>query len=168
MKTILIVRHAKSSWENFTVSDELRPLNDRGRKNATEMASRLMSKSITADELISSPAKRALTTAQIFAGGWKMDPKAILIVPALYNAQPEAFTAAIRNAMPAASTIALFSHNPVITDYVNQLTTTRIDSMPTCAVFAVKSDIGDWTEFQPSGNEFYFFDYPKSDRAKRG
>lgn len=168
MKTILIIRHAKSSWENFTVSDELRPLNDRGRKNATEMATRLMSKSIIADGLISSPAKRALTTAQIFATGWKMDPNGIRIVPALYNAQPDAFTAAIRNAMPTANTIALFSHNPVISEYVNQLTAARIDSMPTCAVFAIKSDIGDWTEFQPSGNEFYFFDYPKSGRENRG
>lgn len=161
MKTILIVRHAKSSWENFTVSDYERPLNERGQKNAPEMAARLLKKGIKADCLISSPARRAHTTAKLFAVVWKMDPSKISIVPELYNPSLKAFIDTIRAAPAACNTIALFSHNPVITEFANSLSKKQIDHMPTCAVFGVKADINEWSAFQVGENEFYFFDVPK-------
>lgn len=162
MKTILLVRHAKSSWENFSVSDEERPLNDRGKKNAPEMAKRLLKRKIEIDAFITSPAKRAVTTAEYFADVYGVKKSKLIVVSDLYMAGRDAFLKTIREAPSKASTIALFSHNNGITEFANLLSEARIDDMPTCAVFAVKSNIKHWHEFEVGNNEFYFFDYPKS------
>ena len=86
MKTILLVRHAKSSWENFSVNDEERPLNPRGKKDAPEMAKRLLKKNILIDVFLSSPALRAKTTAEIFADEYEMGRNKIIIILELYMA----------------------------------------------------------------------------------
>ena len=162
MKTLLLVRHAKSSWDNFSISDEERPLNDRGKKNAPEMAKRLVKKKVMIDAILTSPAKRAKSTAEYFAEEHDLKKSKIKVVPDLYMAGKEAFVKAIRNAPKKADTIALFSHNNGITEFANILSNTRVDDMPTCAVFAVKCPISDWSDFEPGNNEYYFFDYPKS------
>ena len=61
------------------------------------------------------------------------------------------------------SCVALFSHNPGITEFVNTLTAeTKVDNMPTCSVFAVKADINSWQEFVDAKKELWFFDFPKN------
>lgn len=162
MKILLLVRHAKSSWENFSVTDEERPLNDRGKKNAPEMAKRLLKKKIGIDAFLSSPAKRARTTAEYFAEVYGVQKKQILLFPELYLAGHDAFVKVIREAPEKADSIAVFSHNNGITEFANRLSEARIDNMPTCAVFAVKCPIRHWIDFQPEGNDYYFFDFPKS------
>jgi len=162
LKTIILVRHAKSSWDNFSLKDEDRPLTDRGKKNAPEMAKRLLKKKVPIDVILSSPAKRAKSTAEYFAAEYDIPKKKIILIPELYMASNEAFVKTIRNAPGKADSIALFSHNNGITQFANELSETRIDHMPTCSVFAVKVDIKDWADFQPGKTEFYLFDYPKS------
>jgi phosphohistidine phosphatase len=61
-----------------------------------------------------------------------------------------------------ASSIALFAHNPGITEFVNMLTNVRIDDMPTCSVFAVSAEASSWMEFVSAPKKFLFFDYPKN------
>ena len=162
MKTIILVRHAKSSWDDFSLKDEDRPLTDRGKKNAPEMARRLLKKKIPIDAILSSPAKRAKSTAELFAKEYDIAKKKIILIPELYMASSDAFIRTIRNAPEKADSIALFSHNEGITQFANALSEARIDHMPTCSVFAVKVDIDSWNNFEPGKTEFYFFDYPKS------
>ena len=162
MKTVLLVRHAKSSWENFSVRDEDRPLNDRGKKNAPEMAKRLLKRKVKIDAILTSPAKRARSTAEYFADAYEIKKNRYIVVPGLYMAGRQAFLDAIRNAPEKADHLAVFSHNNGITEFANELTTTRIDDMPTCGVFAIKSPVENWKDFGPENNEFYFFDYPKA------
>jgi phosphohistidine phosphatase len=162
LKTIILVRHAKSSWEDFSLKDEERPLTERGKKNAPDMAKRLHKKKIPIDAILSSPAKRAENTARYFAKEFGIDKKKIILIPELYMAREDAFVRTIRNAPNKADSIALFSHNDGITQFANSLSETRIDNMPTCSVFAVKVDINKWDEFVPGSAIFYFFDYPKS------
>jgi phosphohistidine phosphatase len=162
MKTVLLVRHAKSSWDDISLSDFERPLNDRGKKNAPEMAERLLKKDVAIDAFLSSPAKRAKKTAEIFAKAYKHDKDKVILVPSLYEAHSENFLKAIEDAPRDAASIALFSHNPGITDFVNSLTEVRIDNMPTCSVFAVKVKVDDWRNFREATKEFYFFDFPKN------
>ena len=162
MKVVLIIRHAKSSWSDFSLPDFDRPLNDRGKKDAPEMAKRLISQNIPIDCFISSTAKRARKTAELFAKEFKTDKDDILFKPELYEASASVFSEIIANAPSQANTIAVFSHNPGITEFVNQLTPTRVDDMPTCAVFAVKAEITDWKEFSSAPKVFWFFDYPKN------
>lgn len=162
MKTIILVRHAKSSWDDFSLKDEERPLTERGKKNAPEMAKRLRKKDIRIDAILSSPAARAKATAEYFAKEYDIPKKKIILIPDLYMAGYNAFVKTIREAPPKAKSIAIFSHNNGITEFANLLSQTRIDHMPTCSVFAVKVDLQDWADFEPGNAEFYFFDYPKS------
>jgi phosphohistidine phosphatase len=162
MKSLLLVRHAKSSWD-FDVEDFDRPLNDRGKKNAPEMAKRLVKKDIKIDAFISSPAERALSTATHFVEEYDKKPKNIIEVPSLYHASTESFYSVIEELDNDFKTVALFSHNPGITDFANELTKTRIEDMPTCAIFAIKADIKKWSDFREGQKEFWFFDYPKAD-----
>ncbi len=162
MKSVLIIRHAKSSWD-LDVEDFDRPLNHRGQTDAPVMAKRLIKKDIQIDAFISSPAKRALSTAALFAEAYEKKTKTILTVPSLYEPVIEAFHAAINNLDDIYKVVAVFSHNPAITDFANQLTSVRVDDMPTCAVFAVKADIKTWKEFTSAQKQFWFFDYPKAD-----
>jgi phosphohistidine phosphatase len=162
VKTIILVRHAKSSWDDFSLKDEERPLTERGRKNAPEMAKRLSKMKVPIDVILTSPAKRAKATAEYFAKEYDISKKKIAVVPELYMADRSAFIKTIREAPGKADSIAIFSHNNGITDFANLLSTTRIDNMPTCSVFAVKVDIDKWEDFEPGNAEYYFFDYPKS------
>ena len=74
MKTIYFIRHAKSSWDHFGISDKDRPLNDRGEQDAPRMAQLLKEKGVQPDQLVSSPAKRAFTTATYFAKAFDTPP----------------------------------------------------------------------------------------------
>lgn len=162
MKTVLLIRHAKSSWDDSALADFDRPLNERGKSDAPRMAERLYSKQVRIDTFISSPAKRAKKTAEIFVEKYGAKKSDIIFVPSLYQAMDSIFYDVIANAPQKSHSLAIFSHNPGITDFANSLTSTRIDNMPTCAVFAVKVDIERWSEFKQAGKEFYFFDFPKS------
>jgi phosphohistidine phosphatase len=161
MKSILLVRHAKSSWEAADTSDFDRSLNDRGKKDAPAMAKRLLARNATIDAFVSSPAKRAKKTAELFAAEMHTDRKDILFIDELYLAAPPAFFAAIASMDDKLRNLALFSHNPGITDFVNMLTTVHTDNMPTCGVFAVKANIISWKDFEKAKKEFWFYDYPK-------
>ena len=162
MKSLLLIRHAKSNWD-LDVDDFDRPLNHRGQKDAPEMAKRLVKKEISINCFLSSPAKRALTTATFFAEVFDKNQTDILTIPSLYEPTIDAFYNTIENLDEDFKTVAVFSHNPTITDFANQLTSKRVDEIPTCAVFAIKADMKKWEEFRSAEKEFWFFDYPKAD-----
>ena len=79
MKSVLFIRHAKSSWDNASVSDFDRSLNERGKKDAPEMARYLISKKVPLDSFISSPAKRARKTAELFISTYEL-PESTLVL----------------------------------------------------------------------------------------
>jgi len=162
MKKILLVRHAKSSWDDISQKDFDRTLNDRGHRDAPAMAKRLLKEDININLLISSPAVRALTTAEYFAEAFGIKKKEVMQEPSLYLAESKIFFDVISQINDDYKTVAVFSHNPGITEFANQLTPTRIDDMPTCSVFGVKADIKSWSEFAAAEKKFWFFDYPKN------
>jgi phosphohistidine phosphatase len=161
MKQLLLIRHAKSSWDDPSQNDFDRPLNKRGNKDAPVMAGRLADKKIKIDAFISSPAERALSTCIYFAKAFDIKKKEIIEVEELYNPRIESFYKVISEVDNSRDTIALFSHNPGITEFVNELTSVHVDDMPTCSIFAVKVDIKNWNEFTEAEKLFWFFDYPK-------
>ncbi len=163
-KTLLLVRHAKSSWDDFALSDFERPLNDRGKTDAPKMAKRLRKKNVKIDAFISSPAKRAKKTAEYFIKEFDRDTDEIILVSALYDAGTNNFSDTIKDIDDKYKSAAVFSHNPGITDFANQLIDkANIDNMPTCSVFAVKADVEKWKDFSKAKKEFLFFDYPKKE-----
>ena len=162
MKTLLLIRHAKSSWDQPGVSDFDRPLNERGKKDAPEMAKRLKEKGIELDHLISSPAKRARKTAKYFAEEFGFKKDDIKLVEALYGATQTEFLQAVKEIEDNYGTVALFSHNPGVSDFASSLTNVRVDDMPTCAVFALQIGTDNWKDFLDAEKKFLFFDYPKN------
>ena len=162
MKTLILVRHAKSSWDKVGMDDIERPLNERGKEDAPVMAKRLKDKKIDIDIFISSPAKRAHRTCKYFAKEYDLDKKEIVLMDKLYGASVTAFLEVISKIDDKHKSAIIFSHNPGITEFVNTLTTVHVDNMPTCSMFAVQADINHWAEFSKSEKKFLFFDYPKN------
>ena len=163
MKTLLLIRHAKSSWDNFTLSDFERPLNERGKTDAPRMAKRLR-KNVKIDAFISSPAKRAKKTAEFFIKEFDRDKDEIIFISSLYDASVSDFNAAIKTIDDKYDTVAIFSHNPGITQVANELISgADIDNMPTCSVFAVTAGVDKWKDFSKTKKVFLFFDYPKKE-----
>jgi phosphohistidine phosphatase len=162
MKSLLIIRHAKSSWDKDILNDFDRPLNERGKKDAPSMARRLIKAKIQIDQFVSSSAKRARSTAELFAKEFGISDKEILLLPELYHASPQTFKEVVAGLDDRFECVALFSHNPGITSFVNSLTTTRLDDMPTAGIFGVHSPADRWLEFQTAIPQFWFFDYPKA------
>ena len=162
MKQLLLIRHAKSDWNAPSSGDFDRPLNERGKKDAPVMAHRLLHKKIEIDAFISSPATRAKKTATVFAKEYKLDKDDIIFKEELYSASVDTFYEVVSAVNDKFDTIALFSHNPGITDFANSLTNTRIDNIPTCGIFAVKIKVKHWKEFKEGQKEFWFADYPKA------
>ena len=162
MKTLLLIRHAKSSWDNVILPDFERPLNERGKYDAPLMAKRIKEKKIEIDAFVSSPAKRAKKTAEIFMAEFNAKEKKLIFIPSLYEATSEKFYDAIENLKDKYDTVALFAHNPGITDFINSLECTPVYDMPTSAVYAIKIKTKNWRDFRKANKEFLFFDYPKS------
>lgn len=162
MKTLLLIRHAKSDWEDPSLQDFDRPLNERGKRDAPAMAQRLLDKDIAIDAFISSPAKRAKKTAGIFANAYGIDKEAILFFDELYLAPPSVFYNVISRTDNTLNHIAVFAHNPGISDFANELTNARVDDLPTCGIFAVSAETDDWATFSTATKNFLFCDFPKS------
>jgi phosphohistidine phosphatase len=161
-KQLILIRHAKSDWSSPSPGDFDRPLNERGKKDAPEMAQRLLDKKIKIDAFISSPAKRAKKTASIFAKAYNRGKDEIIFIEELYLASGEIFYDILSRTDNRFDSIAIFSHNPGITDFANSLTDTRIDNIPTCGIFAVRSAIKNWSDFRKAEKKFWFADYPKA------
>lgn len=161
MKTVLVIRHAKSE-QGLLLNDFDRPLNERGRRDAPVMAKRIAGHGASPKLIVSSPAKRAKKTAEYFFKELKLPEQSFLLKSELYHAPPQVFFDVIGQLDDGVDDIALFSHNPGITYFVNLLTEKRLDNMPTCGIFAVKANIGKWKDFEKAEKEFWFFEYPKA------
>jgi phosphohistidine phosphatase len=161
MKTLILVRHAKSSWDAIGLEDYERPLNERGKEDAPAMAKRLRDKKIKVDVFISSPAKRAHKTARYFAKEYGLDKKDVVLEDRLYGASAAGFSEVVSQIKNKHKTAVIFSHNPGLTEFANTLTSINIDNMPTSSIFAVEADCKKWADFNESEKKFLFFDYPK-------
>ncbi len=162
MKSLFIIRHAKSAWGSFDLPDFDRPLNDRGKKDAPEMARRLLNKNVKIDFFVSSPAKRARKTCQAFCEVFNYPKENILLIDELYHAPKEIFYEVVKSLENQYNSVAIFSHNPGITHFVNSLIDkVQIDNMPTCGVFAVSSSCQLWATFFENSINMISFDAPK-------
>ena len=161
MKTLYMVRHDKSSWDNLFLFDHERSLNNRGKRNAPEMGKRLKTRGIMPDVLISSTAKRALSTARKIAREIGYNKKIIVKTRFLYHADEDAILELIRQQNDAKDSVMLFGHNPSFTDCVNMLTNANIANVPTCGVVEITFNTGRWSDINKYEGTLVFFDYPK-------
>lgn len=162
LKTLLLIRHAKSSWDSADVSDFERPLNKRGHTDAPAMAKKLLKEKVAIDCFVSSTANRALTTATYFAEVYGKTPNDIILQQNLYHAPPSTIVEVIEQTPDNVQHLAIFCHNPGITQFVNLFTDVQIDNVPTCGIFALQIHTQQWAQFAVAKKNFLFFYYPKA------
>jgi phosphohistidine phosphatase len=166
MKTLYLIRHAKSSWDDPEQGDFDRPLNNRGEKDAPNMARRLKEKRVTPDFMITSPAIRAFDTCKVFAKILNYDKDKIKTDKRLYHANEDQMLTVIRELKEREGdeeeVVFLFGHNPGLTDFANQLLNEYIDNIPTCGIVKAQLTIDHWKEVSFGCGTLEFLDFPKS------
>lgn len=161
MKTLYLIRHAKSSWKNPVLADKKRPLNKRGKKDAPEMGRRLADKHIQPDLLLSSPATRAKKTARKIAKKMGHSKEEVRLNDKLYMAEAIDMLEVIRRLDDEQETVCIFGHNPGMTELAEQLSGMEIENVPTCGIVAIGFDTDHWQQVGKRQGELLFFDYPK-------
>ncbi|GAB2710714.1 phosphoglycerate mutase [Hymenobacter frigidus] len=162
MKTLYLLRHAKSSWSFDELSDQERPLNDRGRDDAPLMGQALAKRQIHPDIIVSSPAVRAMSTALLVAREMQFPHEKIKVEPGIYGAEVDDLLAIIKDLPDAAGSVLLVGHNPTITGVANVLSPSSLNEMPTAAVVCLRFSCDHWEEVSQVNAEFYFYDYPRN------
>lgn len=161
-KCILLVRHGKSDWAHSQMTDFERPLNHRGHKSSIEMAERASSKGIIPQLIVSSPANRAITTAQHFSEVWNIPIENIQLEPSIYEANTTALLQVLNKLDNQYDFIALFGHNPGLTDFSNFLADAHIYNMPTAGTVLIEFPFEDWALVSQHTGSLSSFDYPKN------
>lgn len=162
MKTLILVRHAKSSWNDSSLSDIYRPLNNRGKRDAPFMAKVLVETGIKVDRFISSPANRALTTARHFAAAYGFhEENDIQIEDLIYHESIRSIMKLISDLDDDYKTVALFGHNPDFTSLASMYSNENFSNVPTCGVVCIDFDVDSWTDTGESLGNLRFFKYPK-------
>jgi len=159
-KQLLLVRHGKSDWGNLDLKDFDRPLNKRGKENAPEMAERLVQRGFRFDLIVSSPAKRAKSTAKFFAEAYQVDD--IQYEESIYEANTTALLKVINGLDDSADTVIMFGHNPGFTDLANELSDADIYNIPTAGMVLMSFPFDSWKMVSRGTGELVFFDYPKN------
>ena len=161
MKTLYILRHAKSSWDNPELDDFQRPLNSRGEKDAPRMGKRLRKEDVNPTLICSSPANRALTTAQLVAAELDYPTSSIREEQRLYHAGEESILEIVRSFDDILETVMIVGHNPGLTEFTNDLLNEEISNIPTAGIVGATLDIKSWKEAGWGCGEMLFFEYPK-------
>ena len=161
-KELFLVRHAKSSWDDSTISDHDRPLNERGYRNTPEMGRRLSDRGVSPDVLISSTALRACTTAEIMAGSINFPKDQIVFDRTLYHASATELQEYIGGLDDSHFSVMLFGHNPGMTSLVSHLYGLALDNLPTCGVVYLKFSAESWADASRSMPSGATIDFPKN------
>jgi len=160
MKTLFLIRHAKSSWDNSALPDKDRPLNDRGRRDAPKIGDQLAKRDVKPDLMLSSPAVRALETAEIIAKKLDYKRKKIVIDDRLYAAAADDLLDVVHKLDDKLERVMLFGHNPELTELAHRLSS-KITNMPTCAVAEFTFDAKSWSSIGRAKPAKVALDYPK-------
>ena len=161
MRTLFLIRHAKSSWDHPGLRDFDRPLNERGLHEAPLMAQILVQEGLRPDLLVSSPAKRAWTTAQVFATAFEVREEAVRRALDIYEADPLDIIRLISALPDHASTVFMFGHNPTFTDVANIFAEKHIENVPTCGIVRIESEVDSWGAFDESNATVRKHYFPK-------
>lgn len=159
MKILVLIRHAKSSWDDPGQGDFDRPLNKRGKQDAPFMGERLKNRGILPDLIVSSPARRAKSTAERIARAVEYPKKAITLKSNLYLADPHEFFEVVRATDDAVQKLFLVGHNPGITEFANTIADYFVPNIPTTGVYAVKFEVNSWMDIEKG--TLLFYEYPK-------
>ncbi len=164
MKKLYLVRHAKSSWDDPSLTDFSRPLNRRGEKDALFMGRRLAKQGVKPDRILASPALRAHKTAEIIAQEIGYLRYEIRYLEELYLASASTLLDTIRSLNDALTRAILVGHNPGLAELTNHFAPEPIEKMPTCSVAELHFDTDKWRLVDTVSLVYFALDYPKKSR----
>lgn len=160
MKKLLLVRHAKSGWQPDIASDFYRKLSKQGNSDASEMANLIKNSITKLDKIISSPAVRAISTAQYFANAFNIDFTKIETEIGLYEKGVQYFKKLIASQSNSLECIMFVGHNPVITHLITDITKTEIPPLEACSVACIDYNVYNWTDTVKNNGKLIFIEAP--------
>ena len=146
MKTLILIRHAKSSWNNPSLTDFDRPLNKRGIRDAPKVGTAIEQAGISFDRVLCSDARRARQTLALLSQGVTIDRDVIEYRPYMYGASAHHLLSCITEQSDTDSCIALVGHNPGMEDLANNLADEHVGAMSTCNVIQIEFDCDSWSD----------------------
>ena len=161
MKTIYLLRHAKSSWDNPQLDDFERPLNKRGHVDAPLMGNVMEKMNILPDLIISSPAIRASMTARFVADAINYPLEKIHYNENIYESGQNELLEVIYTVDDAVDKLMLVGHNPSFTYFAHYLAKFDVNNIPTCDLFGAELNISYWTKIKKNCGKVLFYEYPK-------
>ena len=161
MKTIYIVRHAKSGWENAQTKDFDRTLNENGMKTAPFMAALLKEKAVHPDLVLSSPANRAITTAELFCEILDYPKEDIRQHIEIYEGGSNHLLNIVQQIPDSCKTVMIFGHNPTLTDFSNQLAGNHLDNLVPSGVVRIDMDIPSWKDSAQEKGKTVWYEFPQ-------
>ncbi len=145
MKTILLMRHAKSSWDGKDTEDRDRPITKRGKKNTETIADYLKEEKLKPDLILCSAALRARQTAEVVIDEMKYHGD-ICYINKLYMGEVEAYAQQLQGLMDDINMVLVIGHNPSL-DSLLQMVTGKVESLPTSTVAYITVPIDTWKDF---------------------
>lgn len=161
MKTLYLIRHAKSSLCDIGMSDYDRPINKKGRRDLPFMANRLKEFGIKPDLILSSPAKRAKKTTKEIAKILNYNENDIIYKEALYDSSYTNYRYLLDTINDKYNSVFIIAHNPTLTDAGEKLSGAILTNIPTCSIVAIEFDIESFKDIEEGSGKILFFDYPK-------
>lgn len=161
-KILYLVRHAKSSWKDASLADRDRPLNKRGRRSAPDMGKRLAVEGHQPELIISSPARRAFSTATKIAKELAYDESEIVTDESLYFSGIRSMVNLLEGLDDCYQKVMIVGHNPAMTSLLNILCDSSVHNMPTCAIAMIDFDMACWSEMSETGGTLQSYDFPKN------
>ena len=165
-KELLLVRHAKSSWDDPYLDDHDRPLNERGLRNAPEVGKRLQGSGIRPGVWLSSTATRAISTAEIIAEQVGFPKEKIQQTKDLYHASATELQEFISGLDDQIDSVVFFGHNPGMTSLVTNLYGLPIDNIPTSGVVHLQFNENAWSATSSAPPARAYFDFPKNESGE--
>ena len=162
MKTLYILRHAKSSWDFEELSDHDRPLNKRGRSDAQLMGQELANRGVAPGLIVSSSAVRAISTATLVGKELNYEAEDIVVKDAVYGADKHELLDVVHNSPVEVNSLMLVGHNEPISDFANMLSPEHIASLPTTGIVALEFDCDSWYDISKENVKLLFYDFPKN------
>jgi phosphohistidine phosphatase len=166
MKTLYIVRHAKSSWENPSLSDHDRPLLETGVRKTLRIAEFLKEKGIRPELLLSSTAIRAFETARVIARELEYPEEKIEVSDSLYHGSANSIFNQLFGLPDGVGSVMIFGHNPSFTYFANQFLDPTIENLPTSGTVSISFDTDRWTDITSSKYRVDFMVTPKMLKGK--
>ncbi len=146
MKTLYLVRHAKSSWDHPELSDHDRPLLEKGKKRTKKIIDFLLEKEVKVDYIISSSAVRALETAKFLARAVQYPLEEVKVDPQVYHANTDRLQDQFYDLSDQFDSVMIVGHNPTFTNFANEFLEDKIDWLPTSAIVCIEFETNHWEQ----------------------